>query len=289
MPNARILDPNILGPSFTRQQNIRNYFDFNPSLDIDRYTVNGKTQDYVVAVRELDQSKLRRDQQNWINLHLSYTHGNGFVAAPANRAEDDGFPAFTVKDLPVSAPAGSDFEALHSQIYYGEKSPSYSIVDTKQGEIDGPGSSDTSSDESLTHYEGTGGVKLDSGFRKLLYRKPAPGEQTELPLGEASDGLTARKLPCLAPLKWDEDFPGYAVEIQSGLALDEVLKLKDVELHDFTFEALEGGSCKVKFALNFTQDGRTSGKLCQLIQETVEFTLTPPAKGDTQSGLDRAA
>lgn len=130
---------------------------------------------------------------------------------------------------------------------------------------------------------------FDKGFRKLLYRKPAPGEQTELPLGDASDGLTARKLPCLAPLKWDEDFPGYAVEIQSGLALDEVLKLKDVELHDFTFEALEGGSCKVKFALNFTQDGRTSGKLCQLIQETVEFTLTPPAKDDTQSGLDRAA
>lgn len=130
---------------------------------------------------------------------------------------------------------------------------------------------------------------FDKGFRKLLYRKPSPGEQTELPLGDASDGLTARKLPCLAPLKWDEDFPGYALAIQSGLALDEVLKLKDVELHDFTFEPLDGGSCKVKFALNFNQDGRTSGKLCQLIQETVEITLTPPSKEDAQNSLDRAA
>lgn len=89
--------------------------------------------------------------------------------------------------------------------------------------------------------------------------------------------LTARKLPCLAPLKWDEDFPGYTLEIESGLALDEVLKLKDVELHGFTFEALDGGTCNVRFSLNFRQDGRTSGKLCQLIQDTVTLTLTPPA------------
>lgn len=87
-----------------------------------------------------------------------------------------------------------------------------------------------------------------------------------------------RKLPCLAPLKFDEDFPGYALEIQSGLALNESLKLADVELHGFSFEPLDGGSCTVKFALNFRQDGRTSGKLCQLIQETVEVTLVPPAR-----------
>lgn len=118
---------------------------------------------------------------------------------------------------------------------------------------------------------------FDKGFRKLLYRKPAPGEQAELPLSEG-DGLTARKLPCLAPLKFDEDFPGYALEIQSGLALNESLKLADVELHGFSFEPLDGGSCTVKFALNFRQDGRTSGKLCQLIQETVEVTLVPPAR-----------
>jgi len=122
---------------------------------------------------------------------------------------------------------------------------------------------------------------FDKGFRKLLYRKPAPGEQAELPLADG-DGLTARKLPCLKPLVWDEDFPGYAVAIQSGLALDEVLKLTDVELHSFSFEPLDGGSCTVKFALNFNQDGRTSGKLCQLIQETVELSLTPPDRSSEE-------
>jgi len=120
---------------------------------------------------------------------------------------------------------------------------------------------------------------FDKGFKKLLYRKPAPGEQTELPL-EAGDGLTARKLPQLKPLSWDEDFPGYKIAIVSGLAIDEVIKLDDVEVSGFVFEALDGGSCKVKFTANFNQDGRTSGKLCQLIQETVELSLVPPERGE---------
>src|SRR6185312_5045683 len=120
---------------------------------------------------------------------------------------------------------------------------------------------------------------FDKGFKKLLYRKPAPGEQTELPL-EVSDGLTSRKLPQLKPLVWDEDFPGYKIEIVTGLALDEVIKLDDVELSGFVFEALDGGSCKVKFTANFNQDGRTSGKLCQLIQETVELSLIPPSRDE---------
>ena len=133
---------------------------------------------------------------------------------------------------------------------------------------------------------------FDKGLRKLLYRKPAPGEQSELPLGDASDGLTAKKLPCLAPLKWDEDFPGYAVEIESGLALDEMLKLKDVEVHGFTFEPLDGGSVTVAYTLNFRMDGRTSGKLCQLIQDTVAMSLMPPSAGEQhekQADLTKAA
>jgi len=95
-----------------------------------------------------------------------------------------------------------------------------------------------------------------------------------VPLGD--DGLTARKLPHLAPLKWDEDFPGYDMHIVTGLALDEVLKLHDVELSGFVFEALDGGSVAITFRASFHPDGRTSGKLCQLVQETIEISLIPP-------------
>lgn len=115
---------------------------------------------------------------------------------------------------------------------------------------------------------------FDKSLRKLLYRKPASGEQTDLPLGD--DGLTARKLPRLAPLKWDEDFPGYDLSIVTGLAVDEILILKDVELSNFVFEAMDGGSVAITFRASFHPDGRASGKLCQLVQETVEITLQPP-------------
>src|SRR3712207_5086463 len=80
--NARLLDPNVLSDTFTARQQIRNVYGFPEKLDIDRYTVGGETQDYVVAVRELNSQGLSENQDTWINRHTVYTHGNGFVAAP---------------------------------------------------------------------------------------------------------------------------------------------------------------------------------------------------------------
>src|SRR5919112_6435808 len=84
IPNARLLDPNVLSATFTARQQIRNVYGFPEKLDIDRYTIGGETQDYVVAVRELNSEGLSENQDTWINRHTVYTHGNGFVAAPAN-------------------------------------------------------------------------------------------------------------------------------------------------------------------------------------------------------------
>ena len=171
VPNIRLLDPNLLGDTFTQNQRLRTYFVFNPSLDIDRYSVGGRTEDYVVAVRELDVSRVPAAQQNWVNLHLAYTHGNGVVAAPANQTdpENPGQPLYTVGQVPpVDNSPGKVFTLTHSQIYYGELSPTYSIVNTKQPEIDGP-SGDQGTAEQTSRYSGPGGISLDSGFRKLLY------------------------------------------------------------------------------------------------------------------------
>lgn len=130
---------------------------------------------------------------------------------------------------------------------------------------------------------------IDKGMRKLLYRKPSPGEQADLPLGDGNDGLTARRLPNLGPLKLDNDFPGYKLEIVTGLALNESLKLSDVEVHDFIFEALDGGTVKVRWSMNFHPDGQQSGKLCQLIQDTVELTLVAPSADEQQAQAELAA
>ncbi len=170
LPNARLLDPNVLGPTFTQFQSIKQYYGFNTSLDIDRYTIGGKTQDYIVAARELEQGRLSPDQRNWINLHLTYTHGNGFVAAPANTFDPStGRPVFAVGNIPATAPDGgaSPIRIDQPRLYYGEQSPDYSIVNTTQAEIDGPaGKGDA---QATNHYDGTGGITLGSGFKKALF------------------------------------------------------------------------------------------------------------------------
>ena len=168
IPNTRLLDPVVLPKTFEQLQQIRSYYGFPPTLDIDRYTVSGKTQDYVVSVRELDLSGLSATQNNWINTHLNYTHGKGFVAAPANVVDQgSGRPIFAEKDLPVTGPLG----LTQDDIYFGEQSPNYSIVDTKQAEIDGPSTKNSASGASdkTTKYTGGGGVSIGSTFRKILF------------------------------------------------------------------------------------------------------------------------
>ncbi|MDX6197972.1 MAG: uncharacterized protein QOJ79_1123 [Actinomycetota bacterium] len=169
VPNARLLDPNVLATTFEQLQRIRSYFGFNTSLDIDRYNVGGAVQDYIVAAREIDQSGLRPDQRNWINQRLTYTHGNGFVAAPANEVDGEGKPVFAVGNVPPSGVNGaaSPIRIDQPRIYYGELSPEYSVVNTAQAEIDGPlGTGDA---QATSHYDGSGGVQLSSPMRKLLY------------------------------------------------------------------------------------------------------------------------
>jgi uncharacterized membrane protein (UPF0182 family) len=162
IPNARLLDPNILTPTFRQFQQIRNVYDFPSKLDIDRYTINGKTSDYVVAARELRSENLTGNQTNWINRHTLYTHGNGFVAAAANedlRAEGD----FEERGLPAIGP----IEAKQPRIYYGELISDYSIVRTNGGgEFDRPGSG--GQDERFT-YDGEGGVNVGSLVNRLAF------------------------------------------------------------------------------------------------------------------------
>ncbi|MGY1751362.1 UPF0182 family membrane protein [Modestobacter sp. SYSU DS0511] len=174
--NARLLDPNVLSATFTARQQIRNIYGFPDKLDIDRYAVDGELQDYVVAVRELDQSGLSENQSSWINRHTVYTHGNGFVAAPANQVvagQEGGEPNFTTGNLPTTG----DIEVDQARIYYGELmnvagQDVYSVVGAPEGttprEFDQPegGSGDGQINST---YDGEGGVSIGSFFRQLTF------------------------------------------------------------------------------------------------------------------------
>jgi uncharacterized membrane protein (UPF0182 family) len=164
--NIRLMDPNVLSSTFRQLQQIRPYYSFPQTLDIDRYTVNGVKRDVVVAARELNIAG--NPSRNWINDHLVYTHGFGFVAAFGNERDADGKPSFTVGDLP---PKGSLGE-FQPRIYFGENVPDYSIIggvktDTPV-EFDYPDDSSPNGQRNYT-YSGKGGVPVGSFLNKAVF------------------------------------------------------------------------------------------------------------------------
>ncbi len=163
VPGIRLIDPNIVSPTFKQLEASKGYYQFPDVLDVDRYEIDGVLTDTVIAVRELDLTGVPDGQRNWLNDHTVYTHGYGVVAAKGNTREDDGRPTFFESTI-GSVGALGDYEP---RIYFGESSPEYSIVggSTKK-EFDYPDPTGTSQ---ITYtYSGEGGVPLDSA-RRLAY------------------------------------------------------------------------------------------------------------------------
>ncbi|WP_180965606.1 UPF0182 family protein [Corynebacterium xerosis] len=179
LANIRILDPEVLSPTFTQQRQLKNFYGFPESLSIDRYEVDGEMRDFVVAAREMNPQTLQGNQQDWINRHTVYTHGNGFVAAPANRVDEvaaeagsarGGYPLYTVADLFESEdPNGMNLELEQPRIYYGpviaNSDADYAIVggsgDGTDFEYDADGRNFT--------YDGSGGVGVGNIFERLVF------------------------------------------------------------------------------------------------------------------------
>jgi uncharacterized membrane protein (UPF0182 family) len=164
--NIRLMDPNVLSATFRQLQQIKPYYSFPESLDIDRYTVNGVQRDAVVAVRELNIEG--NPSRNWINDHLVYTHGFGFVSAFGNTVDSDGKPNFLVGDLPPTDGLGK----FQPRVYFGENVPDYSIIggpktDTPV-EFDYPDDASANGQKNYT-YTGKGGVPMGGLFKKLLF------------------------------------------------------------------------------------------------------------------------
>jgi uncharacterized membrane protein (UPF0182 family) len=181
VPNIRLLDPALVSQAFTQLQQVRGFYDFGEKLDIDRYTVNGKTQDYVVGMREINYGKLTEQQGNWINRHTVYTHGYGLVSAPANQVCPGGQPYFVSGFLGEQASkacssASEQIKVDQPRIYYGElmgqTGADYAIVGQADAdrnvEFDRPIGSTGEQGQYYT-YDGTGGVEIGSFTRRLLY------------------------------------------------------------------------------------------------------------------------
>lgn len=178
IPNVRLLDPSIVSTTFNQKEARANFYGFPDKLDIDRYTVDGKEQEYIVSAREIKSSGLTDSQNTWINKYMVYTHGNGFVAAQANKIDrapstdpnnstQGGYPIFTVSDLnAINSKQPMAIPVTEPRVYYGELVSDYAIVGGTPGQA--PGEYDTPTDRSYL-YKGSGGVSIDSWFDRLVF------------------------------------------------------------------------------------------------------------------------
>lgn len=175
-----LVDPQIVSEIFEQQQQVRAYYSVSPVLDVGRYEIDGRDRAMVLGVRELDQSGLAANDQNWSNLHTVYTHGNGVIAAYANqRPEDDrvaqagGVQWAEGQEPEEDALTSLSEDGYETRVYFGEKSPSYSIVGANPDggapiELDLP-RGERSEENEATTYDGAGGVSIGGIGRKVLY------------------------------------------------------------------------------------------------------------------------
>ena len=174
--NIRILDPSIVPKAFSQLEQFKQYYSFAQHLDVDRYEIDGKSQDTVLAVRELNQAGLGESQTPYNNTFV-YTHGYGLVAAYGNQRANDGNPVFLESGIPSVGDLG-DFEP---RVYFGEDSPLYSVVGAPKGskdiELDYPSGGEESDQNATTTFTGNGGPKLDNIFKKLIYAVKFQSEQ----------------------------------------------------------------------------------------------------------------
>ncbi len=158
--NIRLWDHRPLLATYAQLQEIRPYYKF-VDVDNDRYVIDGTYRQIMLSARELSHQHLQ--SRNWINEHMTFTHGHGVVFGPVNQVTSSGQPEFFIKDIPPVATAS--LQISRPEIYYGELANDYILVRTRSQELDYP-----SGDQNIyTTYRGKGGVSIGSFWRKVVF------------------------------------------------------------------------------------------------------------------------
>ena len=159
--NVRLWDYRPLLSAYQQLQTLRPYYLFR-DVDIDRYRIGGVQRQVMLSARELEVGRLTPQARTWVNEHLVFTHGYGVVMSPVNHVSEEGMPEFFLKDIPPVGEAG--LQVTRPQIYFGEQTGRYVIVNTQVQELDYP-----RGDENVyASYGGRGGVAL-TPLRRLAF------------------------------------------------------------------------------------------------------------------------
>lgn len=177
LQNIRLWDWRVLQETLRQIQEIRTYYDF-PDVDIDRYEIDGKVRQMMLAAREISLEKLPESSRNWINEKLIYTHGYGVTMNPVDGFTPEGLPDLVLRDMPVQSTVPG-IKVTRPEIYFGELTNTDVYVRTRQQEFNYP----QGENNNLTSYEGTGGIVLGGFLRRLLVALDR-GDVTRLPFSD---------------------------------------------------------------------------------------------------------
>ncbi|TAF31196.1 MAG: hypothetical protein EAZ69_19885 [Oscillatoriales cyanobacterium] len=245
--NIRLWDKQPLLQANRELQQIRPYYTF-PDADIDRYTIKNATakkgdvesQQVILAARELDYTAVAPEAQTWVNEHLVYTHGYGFTLSPVNTVGAGGLPDYFVKDIGVTAQTGESVLDVtkdsirasipigYPRIYYGEVTDTDAIAPTKVKEFDYP----SGQDNVYNTYSGTGGIAIDSIWKRLLFASYLKNWQMALTRNFTPETKLLyrrninKRVRAIAPfLRYDSD--PYLVVANANLSKGEIEKKPD--------------------------------------------------------------
>ncbi len=156
--NIRLWDYRVLRDTYASTQELRTYYEFK-DVDVDRYKFGEDKRQVMLSLREMDVDRLPERAQTWVNRHLVYTHGTGAVMSPVREVTQGGQPQFWLQDIPTrvtdDAPS-KDIQIENPDIYFGETSHNFIVVNTTTEEFDYP-----KGDRNVfTTYDGDGGIEM---------------------------------------------------------------------------------------------------------------------------------
>ena len=157
--NIRINDFDPAQQFYNQTQSIRQYYPFH-DVDVDRYMINGKYTQTFLSAREIDETKI---DTSWLNRHLKYTHGYGATLSRVDKVTSSGQPDVLIGNIPPESEV-EEIEITRPEIYFGELSNEYIVVNTDEKEFDYP---DGQSNK-YTMYKGKAGIKLNF-FNRVLF------------------------------------------------------------------------------------------------------------------------
>lgn len=167
--NATVWTSSAVSQAFTQLQTIRPYYRLSET-QYDRYRIDGKARQVLVAAREIDTSGLPAQAQTWVNTHLVYTHGYGLAMSATSKTASDGFPQFVLGDVPQRiasdvASSSPELDLSEPRLYFGTGTDDYAIVDTGIDEFDYP-----LGEKNVTYrYKSDGGIELGTWPRRLAW------------------------------------------------------------------------------------------------------------------------